>query len=305
MADFYDVLGVPAGASAREITDAHRRLARQFHPDAHPGVTAAERRQLEQAMARINEAYNAIKDDAARSRYDAQRRTEQRLSQHRPPHPWECMLCGSTPAAPVSYRHQHAYLLAATLYESGGTLCRNCAQAMGRAKQNRTLWAGWWGVWAFFRNLSTVFANTRQLQAVSRMEPPRPGAPEVVAPLPFPLPTGRPVFGRFGFWMAAFACLFLIGAFAGTDQSQTPRSTTRPPVPATSNTTTNRQPLAGPDWAVGSCVRFAPNSMIAPVFCSERYDGRVAARVRFESSCPWNTDWVVSFSGWVYCIVER
>ena len=40
--DYYAVLGVSKDATDKEITKAYRRLARQYHPDANPGDTAAE-----------------------------------------------------------------------------------------------------------------------------------------------------------------------------------------------------------------------------------------------------------------------
>ncbi len=67
--DPYATLGIPAGASHDEASRAHRRLAKQFHPDVNPGPSAAER------MRRINEAWRILSDPARRSRYDAERRT--------------------------------------------------------------------------------------------------------------------------------------------------------------------------------------------------------------------------------------
>jgi len=67
--DPYATLGIPAGASRDEAARAHRRLAKQFHPDVNPGPAAAER------MRRINEAWRILSDPARRSRYDAERRT--------------------------------------------------------------------------------------------------------------------------------------------------------------------------------------------------------------------------------------
>lgn len=54
--DPYVTLGVPVGASRTEAARAHRRLAKQFHPDLNPGPAAAER------MRRINEAWRMLSD---------------------------------------------------------------------------------------------------------------------------------------------------------------------------------------------------------------------------------------------------
>jgi DnaJ-class molecular chaperone len=63
--DYYKTLGVPRGASQSEIKKAFRKLARESHPDRHPGDAGAERRFKE-----INEANAVLSDPAKREKYD-------------------------------------------------------------------------------------------------------------------------------------------------------------------------------------------------------------------------------------------
>lgn len=67
--DYYAVLGVSKDASNKDITKAYRRLARQYHPDANPGDTAAEERFKE-----ISAAYDVVGDETKRAEYDEVRR---------------------------------------------------------------------------------------------------------------------------------------------------------------------------------------------------------------------------------------
>jgi len=63
--DYYEVLGVSKGASDDELKKAYRKLAKQYHPDLHPGDAESEAKFKE-----ANEAYEILSDKDKRARYD-------------------------------------------------------------------------------------------------------------------------------------------------------------------------------------------------------------------------------------------
>ena len=63
--DFYTVLGVSRTASQKEIREAFRKLARQYHPDVNPGNAEAEERFKE-----ISAANEVLSDEESRAAYD-------------------------------------------------------------------------------------------------------------------------------------------------------------------------------------------------------------------------------------------
>lgn len=63
--DYYAVLGVKSDASAKEIKQAYRKLAQQYHPDKNAGDSVAESRFKE-----VNEAYEVLGDAETRKEYD-------------------------------------------------------------------------------------------------------------------------------------------------------------------------------------------------------------------------------------------
>ena len=63
--DYYEVLGVSKSVSDDELKKAFRKMAKQYHPDLHPGDKEAEAKFKE-----INEAYEVLSDKTKRARYD-------------------------------------------------------------------------------------------------------------------------------------------------------------------------------------------------------------------------------------------
>ena len=63
--DYYQALGVDKNATAKEITKAYRKLARDLHPDKNPDDAVAEERFKE-----VANAYDVLGDDAKRKEYD-------------------------------------------------------------------------------------------------------------------------------------------------------------------------------------------------------------------------------------------
>lgn len=67
--DYYKELGVAETATAKEITKAYRKLARELHPDKNPGNSASEER-----FKAVSAAYDVLGDETKRAEYDEVRR---------------------------------------------------------------------------------------------------------------------------------------------------------------------------------------------------------------------------------------
>jgi molecular chaperone DnaJ len=64
--DFYKILGVSKDVSDADLKKAYRKLAKENHPDLHPGDAAAEARFKD-----ISEAFDVLSDSEQRREYDA------------------------------------------------------------------------------------------------------------------------------------------------------------------------------------------------------------------------------------------
>jgi len=63
--DYYDLLGVPRKANAKDIRTAFRKLARKYHPDLNPGDKSSEEK-----FKQLQEAYDILSDSKKRQMYD-------------------------------------------------------------------------------------------------------------------------------------------------------------------------------------------------------------------------------------------
>ncbi|MBN1189853.1 MAG: J domain-containing protein [Dehalococcoidales bacterium] len=89
--DYYNILGISRNAVDKDIKQAYRRLARQYHPDVNPGNKSAEER-----FKLINEAYEVLSDSVKRKKYDKYgdqweeaERYEKATHRQPPPGGWE------------------------------------------------------------------------------------------------------------------------------------------------------------------------------------------------------------------------
>ena len=63
--DYYELLGVPRKAGAKDIRASFRKLARKYHPDLNPGDKASEEK-----FKQLQEAYDVLSDTKKRQMYD-------------------------------------------------------------------------------------------------------------------------------------------------------------------------------------------------------------------------------------------
>jgi curved DNA-binding protein len=80
--DYYAVMGVPREATAEQIKQAYRKLARKYHPDVSKEADA------EQRFKEVGEAYEVLRDPQKRAAYDQLGSGPRPGEEFRPPPDW-------------------------------------------------------------------------------------------------------------------------------------------------------------------------------------------------------------------------
>jgi hypothetical protein len=171
------------------------------------------------------------------------------------------MVCGATPAIPVTLRSVVAMVVVGVTSTFRGVYCRDCGLAMFRKRMSATLLTGWWGFLHFFVNLGVIAGNLGARAQLMRLAAPmrNPGARY--------LDPGRPVFLRAGFIISA-AVLLVGGSFVIV-------SATTPPTP-----------FSFDDQAtVGQCAHRSGDTWTT-VDCSGPHDGKVVSLSHTAAGCP-------------------
>ena len=87
--DYYAVMGVDRKASAEEIKNAYRKLARKYHPDV------SKEKDAEEKFKELGEAYETLRDPEKRAAYD-QLGSHRPGQEFRPPPGWERQFGGGS-----------------------------------------------------------------------------------------------------------------------------------------------------------------------------------------------------------------
>lgn len=160
-----------------------------------------------------------------------------------------CDVCGGQPAINCVFREQVGFVVARNLKTVHRSLCKYCAQSVGRRFQTKTVLTGWWGLLSAITNTWYVIENAIHLARAARLSAPvRAIELEILGPQP-----GRPIFKRWRFWIAPIGVLAVaIGAISDSSDSNQPKQLV-------------------PTWSPGYCIQKSDDGYV-PVECSKRHE---------------------------------
>ena len=175
--------------------------------------------------------------------------------------PGQCMVCGATPAIPITLRSVVAMVVFGVTSTQRGIYCRDCGIAAFRKRMNQTLLTGWWGFLHFFINIYVVITNLAVRARLGRLAAPTrdPGA-QFASP-------GRPVFLRPGFVVFA-AAIVVAGAYLVAQ-----RSAAAAPFPAADT------------YFIGTCAQQSGTEW-SETDCSANHNGKVVSLAHSADGCP-------------------
>lgn len=120
MKNYYQILGVSETATEQEIKKAFRRIAKDNHPDTHPGDRAAEARFKE-----ANEAHETLSDTQKREKYDLERQNRPQAQKKKSP---------QAAGAPVDFAHMNFGDMFESMFQEMEQE-KDAAQKVGKQKQ--------------------------------------------------------------------------------------------------------------------------------------------------------------------------
>jgi hypothetical protein len=104
-----------------------------------------------------------------------------------------CRLCGSVPAAEVTFRGHQSFVVMMRFLSQDGPFCRDCGLATFRRMTSRTLVQGWYGYASFLIAPITVLINLARRGKVASLPAPHPNP---YAPSRAPMDAGPRLLAR-------------------------------------------------------------------------------------------------------------
>lgn len=281
------ILGVAPDSPLSKVQSAYRRQAKLFHPDVLGQLTDTQRRIAEENMARINEAWDLLKQGSrSQGASQAQERDSQedtldaytRWQEHRGsrmPTDDECQFCGSVPAAQTKIRSLSTLLIWFRVSTNSGAMCRSCGITCFRLFQSDTLRKGWWGL-GVLGLIPIVVMNWTAYRRLSRQTVAAFRDPLVRSIWQNPVHAPRPVSRQALNWLAPALGLLVLGLLANqvfTNLNQ----------PSYQERLSNE---LSDQLAIGQCWSEV-NSVAEQVSCADpNADLRTVKTVSSQSACP-------------------